>query len=101
MMYELYYWPSIQGRGEFVRLALEEAGANYVDIARGDKGGRDSGLRSPRRRDKDPPISRRRFSRPAISSSATPPTSFNSSAHASNWRAKVGSRAACGRMACN
>jgi glutathione S-transferase len=32
--YELYYWPSIQGRGEFVRLALEEAGADYVDIAR-------------------------------------------------------------------
>ena len=24
---ELYYWPTIQGRGEFVRLALEEAGA--------------------------------------------------------------------------
>jgi len=42
MVYELYYWPSIQGRGEFVRLALEEAGAKYVDIARGDKGGRDS-----------------------------------------------------------
>jgi glutathione S-transferase len=34
MRYELYYWPSIQGRGEFVRLALEEAGAAYVDIAR-------------------------------------------------------------------
>ena len=34
MAYELYYWPSIQGRGEFVRLALEEAGAKYVDIAR-------------------------------------------------------------------
>ncbi len=34
MRYELYYWPSIQGRGEFVRLALEEAGADYIDIAR-------------------------------------------------------------------
>ncbi len=34
MAYELYYWPTIQGRGEFVRLALEEAGAEYVDIAR-------------------------------------------------------------------
>ena len=34
MRYELYYWPSIQGRGEFVRLALEEAGADYVDAAR-------------------------------------------------------------------
>ncbi len=33
MVYELYYWPGIQGRGEFVRLALEEAGADYVDIA--------------------------------------------------------------------
>jgi glutathione S-transferase len=32
--YELYYWPSIQGRGEFVRLALEEAGAEYADVAR-------------------------------------------------------------------
>jgi glutathione S-transferase len=35
MPYELYYWPSIQGRGEYVRLALEEAGAKYVDVARG------------------------------------------------------------------
>ena len=34
MRYELYYWPSIQGRGEFVRLALEEAGAGYLDVAR-------------------------------------------------------------------
>ena len=42
MAYELYYWPGIQGRGEFVRLALEAAGVEYVDIARepeaGDKG---------------------------------------------------------------
>jgi hypothetical protein len=34
MTYELYYWPSLQGRGEFVRLALEGAGASYVDMAR-------------------------------------------------------------------
>ncbi len=34
MLYELYYWPAIQGRGEFVRLALEAAGADYVDVAR-------------------------------------------------------------------
>jgi len=33
MVYELYYWPGIQGRGEFVRLALEEGGADYVDFA--------------------------------------------------------------------
>jgi glutathione S-transferase len=34
MRYELYYWSSIQGRGEFVRLTLEEAGADYIDVAR-------------------------------------------------------------------
>lgn len=34
MAYELYYWPGIPGRGEFVRLALEYAGADYVDVAR-------------------------------------------------------------------
>jgi glutathione S-transferase len=34
MPYELYYWPGIQGRGEFVRLALEAAGADYIDVAR-------------------------------------------------------------------
>jgi len=38
MRYQLYYWPSIQGRGEFVRLALEEAGADYVDVARTSRG---------------------------------------------------------------
>jgi len=39
MRYELYYWPSIQGRGEFVRLALEDADADYVDVARAAKRG--------------------------------------------------------------
>jgi len=34
MRYELFYWPGIQGRGEFVRLALEAAGADYLDVAR-------------------------------------------------------------------
>lgn len=34
MRYELYYWPGIQGRGEYVRLALEDAGADYIDAAR-------------------------------------------------------------------
>jgi glutathione S-transferase len=38
MAYELYYWPGIPGRGEFIRLALEEAGADYVDVARGPDG---------------------------------------------------------------
>jgi glutathione S-transferase len=36
MAYELHYWPGIPGRGEFVRLALEAAGAEYVDVCRGD-----------------------------------------------------------------
>lgn len=40
MPYEFYYWPGIQGRGEFVRLALEAAGAPYVDVARGRGAGR-------------------------------------------------------------
>jgi glutathione S-transferase len=44
MRYELYYWPQIQGRGEFVRLALEEAAADYVDVARG-KGGEEKMIR--------------------------------------------------------
>ncbi len=38
MAYELHYWPTIQGRGEFVRLALEAAGAKYVDVARRSEG---------------------------------------------------------------
>src|SRR5476649_887706 len=33
LIYQLYYWPGIQGRGEYVRLALEQAGARYVDVA--------------------------------------------------------------------
>jgi glutathione S-transferase len=51
MRYELYYWPTIQGRGEFIRLALEEAGADYVDVARKGKRGMDAMkklLESPR-----------------------------------------------------
>jgi glutathione S-transferase len=44
MAYELHYWPTIQGRGEFVRLALEAAGAPYVDVARGAE---DAGLGLP------------------------------------------------------
>jgi glutathione S-transferase len=44
MMYELYYWPTIQGRGEYVRLALEEAAASYRDVAR--ESGRGAGVAS-------------------------------------------------------
>jgi glutathione S-transferase len=39
MAYELYYWPGIPGRGEYVRLALEDAGADYVDVGRRDGAG--------------------------------------------------------------
>ena len=38
MPYDFYYWPEIQGRGGIVRLALEEAGAEYLDVAR-ERGG--------------------------------------------------------------
>ena len=46
MRYELYYWPQIQGRGEFIRLALEEAGADYADVARlpASRGGGDGAI---------------------------------------------------------
>lgn len=40
MKFELFYWPEIQGRGEFVRLALEDAGADYEDVAREPRGAR-------------------------------------------------------------
>jgi len=39
MQYELYYWPGIQGRGEFIRLAFEAAGMGYRDVAREGKRG--------------------------------------------------------------
>ncbi len=45
MTYRLYYWPDIQGRGEFVRLALEQAGADYLDVARGGQAGMSAMLR--------------------------------------------------------
>lgn len=45
MPYELYYWNGIQGRGEFVRLALEEAGADYVDVTRAPGRGTDEMVR--------------------------------------------------------
>ena len=68
MRYELYYWPEIQGRGEFVRLALEEGGADYVDVARRRGYGRDAMKKfmNAERLQARPPM-RRRFSRPASS----------------------------------
>lgn len=53
MRYELYYWPEIQGRGEFVRLALEEGGAGYIDVARG-RAGTSSMLKLMERRMRPP-----------------------------------------------
>lgn len=47
MKYRLYYWPEIQGRGEFVRLALEFARAPYVDVLRTARGGLLEGLKRP------------------------------------------------------
>ena len=63
--YQLHYWPTIQGRGEFVRLALEAAGANYVDVARmpESKGGGESALGD---RLDDPGIARPSFAPPFL-----------------------------------
>lgn len=56
MRYQFYYWPEIQGRGEFVRLALEETGAPYDDVARS-KAGMDKMMAMMNGgRDKHPPF---------------------------------------------
>ena len=55
MRYHLYYWPGIQGRGEFVRLALEDAGAAYDDVAR-KAGGMDRMMAMMDGREKRPPF---------------------------------------------
>jgi glutathione S-transferase len=56
MRYQLFYWPDIQGRGEFVRLALEDAGAAYDDVAR-KSGGVDRMMTMMKGgRDKHPPF---------------------------------------------
>jgi glutathione S-transferase len=65
MIYELYYWPGIQGRGEFVRLALEDAGVRYIDTALvpEEKGG---GVPALERFLKDDDIARRPFAPPFL-----------------------------------
>lgn len=65
MPYQLLYWPEIQGRGEFVRLALEAAGAAYVDVARGVE---PQGLGMPAmlRTMQDPSIARPPFACPVL-----------------------------------
>ena len=61
MAYELYYWAGIQGRGEFVRLALEETGAEYVDVAR-----RQGGEQAMMRLMRDDPSGRAPFAPPFL-----------------------------------
>ncbi len=56
MRYQLYYWPGIQGRGEFVRLALEDAGAAYDDVARKSGGMNRMMAMMDGARDKHPPF---------------------------------------------
>ena len=60
MAYQLHYWPEIPGRGEFVRLALEAAGADYVDVARED------GVAAMQRFMEDPALARPPFACPFL-----------------------------------
>jgi glutathione S-transferase len=64
MNYKLYYWPTIQGRGEFVRLALEEAGARYRDVAR--ESGKGAGVAALMRFLEDRHIERPPFAPPFL-----------------------------------
>jgi glutathione S-transferase len=64
MSYELFYWPSIQGRGEFVRLALEAAGATYMDVAR--ESGHGLGVEEMMRLMEDPALKRPPFAPPFL-----------------------------------
>lgn len=64
MRYELFYWPSIQGRGEFIRLALEAAGADYVDVAR--ESGRGLGVAAMMRLMDGPSLERPPFAPPFL-----------------------------------
>jgi glutathione S-transferase len=61
--YELYYWPSIPGRGEFIRLALEECGAEYLDVARASK---EAGVQAMMRLLEDRTIAHRPFAPPFL-----------------------------------
>lgn len=51
MTYELWYWPGVPGRGEFIRLAFEAGGIAYRDMSRELDGGAlmgDMAARRPR-----------------------------------------------------
>jgi len=63
--YELHYWPNIQGRGEFVRLALEAAGAPYIDVARGEES-EGQGMRAMRHYLEHPSVARPPFASPFL-----------------------------------
>ena len=65
MTYELYYWPGIQGRGEFVRLALEEAGVPYADVAK-DRGGEEAATKKLLNFLGDPELARPPFAPPML-----------------------------------
>ena len=71
MAYQLHYWPTLQGRGEFVRLALEAAGAPYVDVARGDEA---AGLGMPAMEHylEDPSVARPPFACPFLIAKSRP-----------------------------
>lgn len=65
MSYELYYWPGIPGRGEFVRLALEEAGVDYIDTAK-DTGGEEAAAKKLLAFLGDPGLVRPPFAAPVL-----------------------------------
>ena len=65
MAYQLHYWPTIQGRGELVRLALEAAGASYVDVARGGESD-GQGMAAMNHYLEDPSVSRPPFACPFL-----------------------------------
>ncbi|MGH8293263.1 MAG: glutathione S-transferase [Gammaproteobacteria bacterium] len=65
MTYELYYWPGIPGRGEFVRLALEETGVPYVDVAK-DRGGEEAATKKLLNFLGDPELAHPPFASPVL-----------------------------------
>jgi glutathione S-transferase len=64
MPYELFYWPGLQGRGEFIRLALEDAGADYVDVCRG--AGRGQGVAALTALLRSPGLAQQPFAPPVL-----------------------------------
>jgi glutathione S-transferase len=99
MAYELYYWPEIQGRGEFVRLTLEEASAEYVDVAR-----RRGGVAAMQRLMDGASIAQPPFAPPFLKDgdmliAQTANTSYTSGAATASHRATRSS--GCGHISCS